>query len=407
MKPIYMDHHATTPLDPEVLSAMMPYLKTAFGNPSSTTHDFGREARQAVETARQQLADWLGAADSDEIIFTSGATESDNLALKGIAYRSPDEKNHIITLAIEHKAILDTAKYLQKQGYEISYVKIDSHGIIDLDDLRRQIKKNTALISVQAANSEIGTMQPIAEIGAIAHEHGIPFHSDAVQALGKLDINVQRDKIDMLSISGHKFYGPKGIGALYVRKDLRLAPLIHGGGHERGMRSGTLNVPAIVGLAKAAEICERDREKENARLLQLRQKLRQGIESQIEHVQLNGHPEKRLPNNLNFSFAYVEGESLMLACRDVALSSGSACTSTSLQSSYVLRAIGVPDFLAHCSIRFGLGKSNTAEQIDIVLDLLRKHVPRLREMSPLYDLAKAGVDIEQLSWKDHDHDIHE
>ncbi len=404
MKPIYMDHHATTPLDAEVLAAMMPYLTDQFGNPSSTTHEYGIEARKAVEQSRQLIADWIGASKADEIIFTSGATEADNLALKGIAFRNPDQKVHIITIAIEHKAILDTAKYLQTLGHEVSFANIDRYGVVDLDDLRRLIKANTALISIQAANSEIGTIQPIAEIGAIAREYGIPFHSDAVQALGKMDIHVQRDNIDMLSISGHKIYGPKGIGALYVRKDIRLAPQIHGGGHERGLRSGTLNVPGIVGLAKAAEICARDGEKESARLLGLRDRLQQGIEQNIEMVYLNGHPKNRLVNNLNYSFAYVEGESLMLACRQVALSSGSACTSASLQSSYVLRAIGVPDSLAHCSIRFGLGKSNTEEHIDILLDLLRKHVPRLREMSPLYDMAKAGVDIEQFKWQEHHHD---
>ena len=406
MKAIYMDHHATTPMDPEVLDAMMPYFTDQFGNASSTTHEYGRSARTVVENARQQLADWIGAVGADEIIFTSGATESDNLALKGVAWLQPEKKGRLITLAIEHKAVLDTCKYLEKQGYEITFIQLDDYGRIDLDDLRQKIKTNTLLISVQAANSEIGTLQPIAEIGAIAQEHGIPFHTDAVQALGKTDIHVQRDHIDLLSISGHKIYGPKGIGALYVKKSLRLPPLIHGGGHERGMRSGTLNVPAIVGLAKAAEIAARDMKQENARLLKLRNRLRQGIESRIEHVYLNGHAEFRLPNNLNYSFAYVEGESLMLACREVALSSGSACTSASLQSSYVLRAINVPDSLAHCSIRFGLGKSNTEQHIDILLDLLEKHVKRLREMSPLYEMAKAGVDIEKFKWQDHHHETH-
>jgi len=399
-----MDHHATTPLDPEVLDAMMPYLQQTFGNPSSSSHEFGRAARTAVEMARQTIANWIGAAEADEIIFTSGATEADNLALKGMAgLAQTSQKRHFITLAIEHKAILDTAQYLQKLGHEITFVKMDRHGLIDLDDLRAAIKDNTALISIQAANSEIGTIQPIAAIGAIARDKGIPFHTDAVQALGKMDIQVVRDQIDLLSISGHKIYGPKGIGALYVRKGLRLQPLIHGGGHERGMRSGTLNVPGIVGLAKAAEIAERDREKENSRLLKLRARLSDGIQSRIEFTQLNGHPQLRLPNNLNFSFAYVEGESLMLACRAVALSSGSACTSASLQSSYVLRAIGVPDSLAHCSIRFGLGKSNTEEQVDFLLELLEKQVKRLRDMSPLFEMAQAGVDIEKFSWKDHDH----
>jgi cysteine desulfurase len=403
MKPIYMDHHATTPLDSEVLDAMMPYLKDQFGNPSSSTHEFGRSARNAVENARQQISDLIGAASPDEIIFTSGATEADNLALKGVAYNKKGKAGHIITIAIEHKAILDTSKRLEKEGIEISFAKLDANGIVDLDDLRRLIKPETILISIQAANSEIGTIQPFSEIGAIAKKYNLLFHTDAVQALGKIGINVVADNIAMLSISGHKMYGPKGIGALYVKKGLRLTPLIDGGGQERGMRSGTLNVPGIVGLGKACEIAKRDQAKESARLCTLREKLAKGIESRIDDAKLNGHPTKRLPNNLNFSFAYVEGESLILACREVALSSGSACTSTSLQSSYVLKAIGIPDSLAHCSIRFGLGKSNTEEHIDILLDLLEKNVSRLREMSPLYEMAKQGIDIEKMSWSEHSH----
>ncbi len=403
MNAIYMDHHATTPLDAEVLEAMMPYLTDNFGNPSSSTHEFGRIARNAVELGRQQVAELIGAESADEIIFTSGATESDNLALKGSAYLQRGGTGHLITLATEHKAVLDTAKRLQKQGFEVSFAKLDSYGVVDLDDIRRLIKPETFLISVQTANSEIGTLQPIAQIGALAHQHGILFHTDAVQALGKIDVNVVRDQVDMLSISGHKMYGPKGIGALYVKKGIKLTPIIDGGGHERGMRSGTLNVPGIVGLGKACEIARRDWQKESARLLALRQRLAKGIETRIENVRLNGHPTQRLPNNLNYSFAYVEGESLILACRGVALSSGSACTSTSLQSSYVLKAIGVPESLAHCSIRIGLGKSNTEEHVDILLDLLEKNVARLREMSPLYEMAKEGIDIEKVGWREHVH----
>jgi cysteine desulfurase len=403
MKPIYMDHHATTPLDYEVLEAMMPFLTEKFGNASSNTHEYGHEAKKAVEEARVKVADLIGATSADEIVFTSGATESDNLALKGVAYSKPDNKGHIITIATEHKAILDTVKRLEKQGFTITFAKIDEFGVVDLSELRKAIRPDTMLISIQAANSEIGTLQPLKEIGAIAKEHGIYFHTDAVQALGKVDVNIVRDNIDMLSISAHKMYGPKGIGALYVKRGIRLVPLIDGGGHERGMRSGTLNVPAIVGMGKAAEMAKRDLPAESARLLKLREKLAKGIESRIEMIKLNGHPVLRLPNNLNYSFAYVEGESLILACREVALSSGSACTSTSLQSSYVLKAIGVPEFLAHCSIRFGLGKSNTEEHIDIILDLLEKNVKRLREMSPLYDMAKEGIDIEKLSWSEHSH----
>lgn len=406
MEPVYFDHHATTPLDEEVLEAMMPYLTTEFGNASSSTHDYGRRARAAVEKGREEVAALIGAERSDEIILTSGATESDNLAIKGLALQRTDHSGHIITIAIEHKAILDTAHFLEKQGFSLSFVPIDRYGLVDLDALRSLIRPDTFLITIQAANSEIGTIQPIDEIGAIAREHNILFHTDAVQALGKMEINVVRDHIDMLSISGHKIYGPKGVGALYVRKGVRLQPIFHGGGHEMGMRSGTLNVAGVVGLGKAAFIAARDLESESARLTGLRERLRAGIESRIDLVQLNGHPTRRLANNLNFSFSFVEGESLMLGCRGFALSSGSACTSASLQSSYVLRALQIPDALAHSSIRFGLGKSNTAEQIDTLLDLLVKNVKRLREMSPLYDMAREGIDIESFSWGAHDHHNH-
>lgn len=406
MNPIYMDHHATTPLEPEVLEAMMPYLTTEFGNPSSSTHDYGRRARAAVEKAREEVAALIAAERSDEILFTSGATESDNLVLKGLALQRPDRAGHIITIAIEHKAILDTAQFLQKQGFEVSLAPLDPYGVVDLAALEQLIRPDTFLISIQAANSEIGTLQPLAAIGAIARARGILFHTDAVQALGKVDLEVVRDQIDLLSISGHKIYGPKGVGALYVRKGIRLQPLFHGGGHESGMRSGTLNVPGIVGLGRAALMAKRDLASESARLIELREMLRQGVESRIDKVVLNGHPTQRLPNNLNYSFSFVEGESLILACRGIALSSGSACTSTSLQSSYVLRALNVPDTLAHCSIRFGLGRSNTREHIEILLDLLTTHVPRLREMSPLYDMAKEGIDIEKFAWGAHDHHNH-
>lgn len=406
MKPIYMDHHATTPLEPEVLEAMMPYLTMEFGNPSSSTHDFGRRARAAVENAREEVAAMISAERSDEIIFTSGATESDNLVLKGLALQRPERSGHIITLAIEHKAILDTAQFLQKQGFDVSLAPVDRYGVVDLAALEQLIRSDTFLISIQAANSEIGTTQPLAAIGAIARSRGILFHTDAVQALGKIDIQVVRDQIDLLSISGHKIYGPKGVGALYIRKGIRLQPLFHGGGHESGMRSGTLNVPGIVGLGRAALMARRDMTAESARLIELREMLRKGIESRIDRVVLNGHPTQRLPNNLNYSFSFVEGESLMLACRGIALSSGSACTSTSLQSSYVLRALNVPETLAHCSIRFGLGRSNTREHIEILLDLLETHVRRLREMSPLYDMAKEGIDIENFAWGAHDHHNH-
>jgi len=396
-----MDHHATTPLNQEVLDAMMPYLTTEFGNPSSNTHEYGHYARIAVDQARRQVADFLGAGPND-IIFTSGATESINLALKGTAYLDSRKSSaNIITVPIEHKAILDTGKRLQKQGVEIRLAQVDHYGMVDLDDLRKKIDSNTILISIQAANGEIGTIQLIREIGAIAREHGIPYHSDAVQALGRMELDVEKDNIDLLSASGHKIYGPKGVGALYLRKGLKLTALIDGGGHERGLRSGTLNVPAIVGLGKAMEIAKRDLRDESQRLLSLRRRLAEGIESRIEDVRLNGHPTQRLVNNLNYAFSYVEGEALILACRDVALSSGSACTSTSLQSSYVLKAIGVPDHLAHSSLRFGLGKSNSEADVEKVLDLLEHGVKRLRGLSPLYDMAKEGVDLEQIKWSEH------
>jgi len=404
MRQIYMDHHATTPLDKRVLDDMMPFLTDEYGNPSSNTHEYGNHARKAVEHARTQIAKLIGAASPDEIVFTSGATEADNLALKGMSWQKKSQKQqNIITIPIEHKAILDSAKRLEKAGVEIRFAKIDKYGIVDLDDLRALIDKNTILISIQTANSEIGTIQPVTEIGAIAKEFNVPFHTDAVQSLGRHDVNVVRDHVDMLSISGHKMYGPKGVGALYVRKGIRLSPIIDGGGHERGMRSGTLNVPGIVGLGRAAELAKAEMPAEKARLLKLRTRMQEQIEARIDLVQLNGHPEHRLPNNVNYGFSYVEGESIILACRQVALSSGSACTSTSLQSSYVLRAIGVPESLAHCSLRFGLGKSNTEEHIDIIVDLLEKSVKRLREMSPLYDMAKEGIDIDSMQWSDHHH----
>ncbi|MDZ7386137.1 MAG: IscS subfamily cysteine desulfurase [candidate division KSB1 bacterium] len=403
MKPIYMDHHATTPLLPEVLDAMMPYLTEEFGNPSSTTHVYGTAARRAVERAREQVAALVGAGSPEEIIFTSGATESDNLALKGVAHQLKSKGTRIITIATEHKAVLDTAKKLQKEGFEVVFAPIDEHGVVVLDALRDLLDESTILVSIQYANSEIGTVQPIAAIGEMTKERGILFHSDAVQALARVPVDVQREHIDLLSISGHKIYGPKGVGALYVRKGVKLVAQMDGGGHERGYRSGTLNVPGIVGLGKAAEIGKRDLEAEAARLLQLRERLRKGIESSVEHVKLNGHPTQRLPNNLNYSFAFVEGESLILALKEFALSTGSACTSASLQSSYVLRAIGVPESLAHCSLRFGLGRSNTPEHVDLLVERLKTSVAKLREMSPLYEMAKEGVDIESLSWGKHRH----
>ena len=379
-----MDHHATTPMDTEVLEAMMPYFLEEFGNPSSNTHDYGHNARVAVDDARIKLTKLIGASKPDDIVFTSGATEADNLVLKGVSAHHRGKKNiNIITTAIEHKAILDSAARLQKDGVEIRFVKIDSDGLVDLDNLVEKIDDDTILISIQTANSEIGTIQPIAEIGTIAKSKGVFFHTDAVQALGRIEMNVERQNIDMLSISGHKMYGPKGVGALYVRRGVKLVPALDGGGHERGLRSGTLNVPGIVGLGQAAANAKRDIEKEISHCLNLRQRLKDGIESRIADVKLNGHPEKRLPNNLNYAFSDVEGESLILACRQVALSSSSACTSTSAKASYVLKAIGIAQHLAHSSLRIGLGKGNTEKDVDILLDLLESGVHRLRSMSSL------------------------
>ena len=403
MKPIYMDHHATTPLLPEVLEAMMPYLTEEFGNPSSTTHVYGTAARTAVEKAREQVAALVGAASPEEIIFTSGATESDNLALKGVAHQLAGKGRRIITIATEHKAVLDTAKKLQKEGFEIIFAPIDEHGVVNLDALRELMDDTTILVSIQYANSEIGTLQPIAAIGELAKERGILFHSDAVQALARVPVDVQKEHIDLLSISGHKIYGPKGVGALYIRKGVKLVAQMDGGGHERGYRSGNLKVPGIMGLGKAAEIGKSDLDKEAPRLIELRERLRKGIEASVDYVKLNGHPTQRLPNNLNYSFAFVEGESLILSLKEFALSTGSACTSASLQSSYVLRAIGVPESLAHCSLRFGLGRSNTAEHVDLLVERLKSSVVKLREMSPLYEMAKEGVDIESISWTPHRH----
>jgi cysteine desulfurase len=391
-RPIYLDHHATTPIDPVVLEAMMPYLTDRFGNASSTTHVYGWEAEEAVHTAREQVAALINARP-EEIVFTSGATESDNLALKGIAWAYRERGNHIITATTEHKAVLDTCKALEHQGFEVTYVPVDHTGLVDPDHVRSAITPHTILISIMYVNSEIGTVAPIAAVGAIARQHGVLFHSDAVQGVGKIACDVDDLQVDLMSISGHKIYGPKGIGALYVRKTrperIRLQPLIDGGGHERGIRSGTLNVPGIVGMGAACARCQDVWPEESVRLRRLRQRLYDGLTSRLDDVYLNGHPEQRVPGNLNLSFAYAEGESLLLSLKDVvALSSGSACTSDSHEPSYVLKAIGVDDALAHASIRFGLGRETTAEDIDTVIDAVVEKVERLRALSPLSDLKR-------------------
>ncbi|MGB8846380.1 MAG: IscS subfamily cysteine desulfurase [Terracidiphilus sp.] len=401
--PIYMDNHATTPLDPRVLEAMMPYLTTVFGNAASRNHSFGWEAERAVETAREQIAKLIGAS-AKEIIFTSGATESDNLAIKGIAEMYRERGNHIITQVTEHKAVLDTCKRLEKYGYRVTYLPVKADGLIDLDDLKRAIDDKTILVTIMAANNEIGVLQPIREIGKICHEKGVIFHTDAVQIVGKAPFNVIQDNVDVASISAHKIYGPKGVGALYVRRRnprVQIAAQIDGGGHERGMRSGTLNVPGIVGLGKACEIAMQEMDSEAAYLRKLRDRLKAKFESELDYVHVNGSWEHRLPGNLNMSFVYVEGESLLMGINDVAVSSGSACTSATLEPSYVLKALGLGDDVAHSSIRFGLGRFNTEAEVDYIADKLIDIVKKLRELSPLYEMVKEGIDLTKIEWQAH------
>jgi cysteine desulfurase len=400
--PIYMDNHATTPLDKRVLEAMIPYFTEKFGNAASRNHSFGWEAEEGVDRARNQIAALIG-AKSKEIIFTSGATESDNLAIKGVVEFYKDKGNHIITCVTEHKAVLDSCRALERAGKAtVTYLPVDQYGMVDPDSVRKAITDKTILITVMYANNEIGTIHPIREIGKIAKEKGILFHCDAVQAVGKVPVEMDRDGIDLASLSAHKIYGPKGIGALYVRSKgprVRITAQMDGGGHERGMRSGTLNVTGIVGLGKACELAQTEMAEEARRLNDLRSKLQAGIFERLEDVSLNGHPTERLPGNLNVSFAYVEGESLLMGISDVAVSSGSACTSATLEPSYVIRALGVSEELAHSSIRFGLGRFNTEEEVDYVTDRVAREVNRLREMSPLYEMAKEGIDLKSVNWK--------
>jgi cysteine desulfurase len=396
-----MDNHATTPVDPRVLDAMLPYFREKFGNSASRNHAFGWTAEEAVENARGQVARLINATPK-EIIVTSGATESDNLAIKGVAEMYREKGNHIITQVTEHKAVLDTCKRLEKYGYEVTYLPVQKDGRVNLDELRSAITPKTILISIMYANNEIGVIQPIAEIGKIAKEKGVLFHVDGVQAAGKIPVDVQKDNIDLLAISAHKMYGPKGVGALYVRRRnprVQLAAVIDGGGHERGMRSGTLNVPGIVGMGAAAEICQNEMPAESARMRALRDRLKDGLFARLDELYINGSMEHRLPNNLNISFAFVEGESLLMGINDIAVSSGSACTSATLEPSYVLKALGVGEDLAHTSIRFGLGRFNTEEDVDYVTDRVSEVVIRLRELSPLYEMAKEGVDLSKLTWK--------
>jgi cysteine desulfurase len=401
--PIYMDYHATTPVDPRVVDAMLPYFTQHFGNPASRNHSFGWEAEEAIEAARKQVADLIG-ANAKEIIFTSGATEANNLAIKGAAEMYREKGNHIITCVTEHKAVIDTCKKLEKLGARVTYLPVQKDGRISLDDLQAAITDKTILITIMAANNEIGVLQPIAEIGAIAKAKGILFHTDAVQAVGKVPFDVNQHKVDLASLSAHKLYGPKGVGALYVRRRnprVLLAEQISGGGHERGMRSGTLNVPGIVGLGAAAALAKAEMATEAARLSALRDRLNKKFHENLDEIYVNGSMEHRLPHNLNISFAYVEGESLLMGINDVAVSSGSACTSASLEPSYVLKALGAGDDLAHSSIRFGLGRWTSEEEVDYVVEKLTTVVRRLREMSPLYEMVKEGVDLSKMQWVTH------
>jgi len=398
--PIYMDSHSTTPVDPRVLETMLPYFTEKFGNAASRNHAFGWEAEQAVEQARRQIARLIH-ADPKEIIFTSGATEADNLALKGVVEMYREKGDHIITTQTEHRAVLDTAKALEKKGVKVTYLAVDKDGRVSPDDVRNAITDKTILISIMLANNEIGTIHPVMEIGKIAKEKGVLFHCDATQGVGKIPVNVQEMGIDLMSFTAHKIYGPKGIGALYVRRKaprVRLVPQMDGGGHERGMRSGTPAVPLIVGFGKACELCEQEMQAEGERVRVLRDRLHEGLTKALDEVYLNGHPTERLPHNLNVSFAYVEGEALLMGVKEIALSSGSACTSATLEPSYVLRALGVGSDLAHSSIRFGLHRFTTQGEVDYTVTRMVQAVNKLREMSPLYEMAKEGIDLKSVQW---------
>jgi cysteine desulfurase len=401
--PIYLDYAATCPVDPRVVQVMLPYFTDAFGNAASRTHAFGWTAEEAVERARNEVANTMG-ADSKEVVWTSGATESNNLAIKGVAEYSAEQGNHIITLVTEHKAVLDTCKYLERHGCEVTYLPVDAQGLVTVEQIEKAMTDKTVLVTVMFANNETGVIQPIAEIGALCRKKKVLFHTDATQAFGKVPIDVEAMSIDLMSISAHKIYGPKGVGALYVRRRkprVRLAPQIHGGGHERGNRSGTLNVPGIVGFGEAARLAREEMPEESKRIAGLRDYMRDRIMNEIEHTHLNGSPEHMLPGHLNISFSYIEGESLLMALKDVALSSGSACTSASLEPSYVLRAMGLDDELAHSSLRMTIGRFTTKEQLDYVVELLRRHVSRLREMSPLWEMVQEGIDLHSIQWAAH------
>jgi len=400
--PIYLDYQATTPLDPRVLDAMMPYMTTKFGNPHSRSHSFGWEAEEGVEVARGQIAALIG-ADEKEIIFTSGATESNNLAIKGVARFYKDRKDHIVTAVTEHKCVLDTCRHLEQEGFRVTYLPVGTDGLVDLGALEQAVTDKTSIVSIMGVNNEIGVIQPLAEIGKIARAKGAFFHTDCAQAAGKIPLDVKAMNIDLLSISGHKIYGPKGIGALYVGRKprVRLEPMMSGGGQERGMRSGTLAPMLCAGLGEACRLAKAEMTKDNEKIRFLSRKLYDGVTKRLPEVFLNGHAERRYPGNLNLSFAYVEGESMIMGIKDLAVSSGSACTSASLEPSYVLRSIGVGEELAHTSIRFGIGRFTTEGEVDYAVEEIVKTVQKLRSLSPLWEMAQEGIDIKSIEWAAH------
>ncbi len=402
--PIFMDYHSTTPVDRRVLDEMIPYFTQKFGNAASRNHAYGWAAEEAVEHARERVAKLIGAQSEKEIVFTSGASESNNLALKGVAEFYKDKGDHIITSVIEHKAVLDTCKRLEREGFKVTYLPVGTDGRVSVESVKNAMTEKTILVSIMLANNEIGTVQPLAEIGRLTRAKGVLFHTDAVQGVGKTPFDVNEMNVDLASITAHKMYGPKGVGALYVRRSkprVRIVAQMDGGGHERGMRSGTLNVPSIVGFGKAAEIMRLEGASESKRVFALRERLRTKLQSALEETFVNGSSEHRLAGNLNISFAFVEGEAMMMAIKDVAVSSGSACTSASLEPSYVLRALGVGDELAHSSIRFGLGRFTTEEEVDYVAELVIAKVNKLRELSPLYEMHKEGIDLKSVAWVAH------
>jgi len=401
-QPIYLDYQSTTPTDPRVVEAMMPYFTEVFGNPHSRSHAYGWQAEDAMESARESIANLIG-ANPKEIIFTSGATESNNIATKGIARFYKEKKNHIITLQTEHKCVLDSCRHLEREGFDVTYLEVEPNGLVDLAKLKAAITDKTVLVSIMAVNNEIGVIQPMSEIGALCREHKVFFHTDAAQAFGKIELDVEAMNIDLMSISGHKIYAPKGIGALYVRRRprVRIEPLFNGGGQERGIRSGTVPPALAVGLGKAADIAKEDMQKDQVHIQKLTDKLYAGIVDAIPEVYLNGDKDQRITGNLNISFAYIEGESMLMAIRELAVSSGSACTSASLEPSYVLHALGVGDDLAHTSIRFGIGRFTTEAEIDRAIEVVKDNVEKLRAMSPLWDMAQEGIDINKIEWAHH------